>query len=513
MKKLLKFALSRSFLFSVMIVLQLGLFLWLTLQFSRFGSVAYLGITVGGVLLALAILERTDTNPSYKIMWMLIILLMPLSGLLFYFVWGKRIIKPKSARALLEIEHRAAGAIQPDKAAACAMAAAHPNLRPVSDYLSTHAAAPVYTATKCAYYPMGQNFFESFLQELQKARRFIFLEYFIIQEGRMWNETLKILKQKAAQGVDVRVIFDGIGSLFTLPSDYEETLRRCGIKCFRFNPVHFSLHISDYKMLNHRDHRKIAVIDGEVGFTGGLNFADEYINVRRRFGVWKDTALMLKGPAVYSLTTTFLKAWSFACGEETQFRQYLPQTHYPHETNFVQPYDDSPIDDENVSESVYSALIQRARHYVYITTPYLIIDNEMASSLCLAAKSGIDVRIITPGIPDKWYVYYVTQSYYARLMRAGVRIYEYTPGFIHAKMYVSDDEAAIVGSANMDYRSLYLHFENCCIFYGGDMVKEVKRDFLATMRESREVSKSDSQHVPLYKWIAQIFLRFFAPLM
>ncbi len=513
MKKLLKFILSRSFIFSVMILAQMGLFLWLTLQFSRFGPVAYLALTVGGVLTALAILERTDTNPSYKIMWMLIILLMPVSGILFYFFWGKRIIKPKSARKLLEIEHRAAGAIHPDKSAACAMAHSHANLRPVCEYLSTHAASPVYTGTKCAYYPTGQAFFESFLEELKKARRFVFLEYFIIQEGRMWNETLKILKRKASQGVDVRVIFDGIGSLFTLPSDYEDTLRRCGIKCYRFNPVHFSLHISDYKMLNHRNHRKIAVIDGEVGFTGGLNFADEYINVRRRFGVWKDTALMLKGPAVYSLTTTFLKAWSFACGEEVQFSQYFPKTRYPQETHFVQPYDDSPIDDENVSESVYSALIQRAQHYLYITTPYLIIDNEMASSLCLAAKSGVDVRIITPGIPDKWYVYYVTQSYYARLMRAGVRIYEYTPGFIHAKMYVSDDEAAIVGSANMDYRSLYLHFENCCIFYGGQMVADVKRDFLATMRESREVTKEDCRRVPLYKWVAQIFLRFFAPLM
>lgn len=513
MKKFLKFILSRTFLFAVLILVQITLFILLTLQFSRFGTFAYLLLTIGCVVGLLAVLEHTDTNPAYKIMWMLIVLLLPISGILFYLFWGKRSIKPKSAVQFAEIERRCAASILPDKHSAVAMADAFPCWQPVADYLSCNAAAPVYQGTEARYFSMGEEFFEVFLQELQQARRCIFLEYFIIQEGVMWDRTLEVLKRKAAHGVDVRVIYDGVGSLFTLPLDYDARLRSAGIKCFAFNPVRFSLHLADYKMLNHRDHRKIAVIDGEVGFTGGLNFADEYINVRRRFGVWKDTSLMLKGPGVYGLTATFLKMWEFVSREAVDYAQFAPSVRFPQAAGFVQPYSDSPIDDENVSESVYCGLIQRAQRYVYITSPYLIIDNEMVTSLCLAAKSGVDVRIITPGIPDKWYVYYVTQSYYARLIRAGVRIYEYQPGFIHAKMYVCDDQAAIVGSANMDYRSLYLHFENCCIFYGGHMVDDVKQDFIRTLRQSREVTLTDAERVPLYKWLAQIFLRFFAPLM
>lgn len=301
--------------------------------------------------------------------------------------------------------------------------------------------------------------------------------------------------------------------MFTLPLDYDEQLRAMGIKCYAFNGLHFSWHLTDYKMLNNRDHRKIAVIDGEIGFSGGLNFADEYINRKERFGYWKDTAFMLKGPAVYSLSLTFLRMWDFVAGTETNFRSYLPVNRFEEEEGFVQPYCDSPLDGESISENAYLNVLQQAKDYVYLTTPYLILDNEMVTTLCLAAKSGVDIRIITPGIPDKWYVYYVTQSYYATLLKAGIRIYEYTPGFIHAKMYLSDDKLAIVGSANMDYRSLYLHFENCCAFYGGHMPHDVKRDILRTMAQSHEVTLQEAQSAPLYKWVAQIFLRLFAPLM
>ena len=460
MKRLLKFILSRTFLFAVLILLQLGLFFALTFQSSRLGPYVYWLLAVGCTLGILAVLERTDTNPAYKIMWMLIVLLMPVSGVLLYLLWGKRTIKPKSAVLLADIERRARAAAAQDERAEAALLAALPQVRPLCDYLVKTAGCPVYAATQTQYFAMGQDFFPVFLDEVRRARRCIFLEYFIIQPGEMWDETLAVLKEKAAQGVDVRVIFDGVGSLFTLPTDYDAALRAAGIKCHSFNPVRFSWHPADYKMLNHRDHRKIAVIDGEVGFTGGLNFADEYINRKARFGVWKDAAILLRGPAVYGLTNTFLRAWAFVSGEKADFSQPRPALAFPGEEGFVQPYCDSPVDDENVSESVYSTLIQRAKRYVYITTPYLIVDNELVTGLCLAAKSGVDVRIITPGIPDKWYVYYVTQSYYARLVRAGVRIYEYTPGFLHAKLYVCDDEVAVVGSANTDYRSLYLHFEN-----------------------------------------------------
>ena len=324
--------------------------------------------------------------------------------------------------------------------------------------------------------------------------------------------SIKGIDLAARKGVDVRLIYDGFGSMFTLPGDYDEEIRRAGIKCHVFNPLHFSLHISDYKMLNHRDHRKITVVDGETAFTGGLNFADEYINRKQRCGVWKDTGLMLKGPGVYPLTVTFLKMWDFVAGTTTPYTDYMPLGEYEAD-GYVQPYCDSPLDGEAVAESAYLNVLQHARDYVYIVTPYLIVDNEMVTALCLAAKSGVDVRILTPGVPDKWYVYYVTQSYYPRLLEAGVRIYEYTPGFVHAKMYVSDDREAIVGSANMDYRSLYLHFENCCAFYGGHMVRDVLEDVRATLAESHEVTMADVLRTPLYKWLAQVFLRFFSPLM
>ncbi|MEG0110561.1 MAG: phospholipase D-like domain-containing protein, partial [Oscillospiraceae bacterium] len=281
------------------------------------------------------------------------------------------------------------------------------------------------------------------------------MEFFFIEDGIMWDKTLELLTSKAAQGVDVRIIYDSFGCIVTLPDRYEDKLRKLGIKCEIFNPLRFSVRPSDYSMLNHRDHRKITVIDGEVGFTGGVNFADEYINATNPYGKWKDTALMLKGPGVYSLTVTFLKMWDFITKSQTKYTQYIPTTSFEAD-GYVQPYCDSPIDNETVSEYTYLNVLQRAQDYVYIATPYLVIDNEMLTALCLAAKSGIDVRLITPGVPDKWYVYYVTQSYYPALIKAGVRIFEYQPGFIHAKMYVSDDKVAIVGSANMDYRSLYL---------------------------------------------------------
>ncbi len=513
MKKLLKFILSRTFLFGVLIALQVGLFLFLTYQFSRLGSYAYLLLTLVSVLVVVAVLEHAGTNPAYKIMWILIVVLLPVSGPFFYLMWGKRTIIPKRAAHFLDIDRRAAASMAPDPDVGRAMLAAFPNQGRTMEYLATHAAAPVYDDTRAAYFPMGEDFFEVFLRELEGARRYIFMEYFIVEEGEMWDRTLEVLKRKVSEGVDVRVIYDGFGSMFTLPSDYDETLRGFGIKCRVFSPLAFSWHLADYKMLNHRDHRKVAVIDGEVGFTGGYNFADEYINRKQRFGVWKDTGLMLKGPAVYPLTVMFLKMWDFVAGCETKYQQYRPAARCEGADGFVQPYCDSPLDDESVSENVYFSLIQSAKHYVYIVSPYLILDNEMVTTLCLAAKSGVDVRIITPGIPDKWYVYYVTQCFLGVVVGGGVRIYEYTPGFIHAKMYVCDDEAAVVGSANMDYRSLYLHFENCCLFYGGHMVQDVKQDIHETLALCREVTLDDTRNVPLYKWLAQVFLRFFAPLM
>ena len=513
MKKPIKIIFSTPILFLCLIIVQISLFIAFTMIFSKFGTFAYLLITICAVFGILAIQERTSINPAYKIMWMLIALLLPFCGILFYYFWGKRSFKPKGAVHLIEIERGASCAMRYDAQVFAQLTKEYPKFQPLADYLANHANAPVYEAEETEYFAMGEIFYPVFLQELEKAKHSIYLEYFIIEEGKMWEGILNILKQKAAAGVDVRIIFDSMGSLFTLPSCYEQELQSYGIQCHRFGPITFSFQFSDYKMLNHRDHRKIAVIDGEVGFTGGLNLADEYINARVRFGVWKDTALMIKGQAVYRLTNTFLKTWAFLSKEWVHFEaQKIPQNHMIRE-GFIQPFDDSPIDDENVSENVYLTLIQRATTSIFITTPYLIIDDQMMQSLCLAAKSGIDVRLVTPGVPDKKYVYYATQSYYAQLIASGVHIYEYTPGFIHSKMYLCDRQVAIIGSANMDYRSLYLHFENGCVFYGGKMVDKAAEDFQNIFAVSQEITMQDVRKVPFYQWCIQILLRFFAPFM
>ena len=522
-KKILKFLLSRTFLFGLLIACQVGLFAALMLVFSRAGTVAYIILTLVSVLVVIAVIERDNINPAYKIMWLLIVVALPVTGAVFYLWWGNQGVTPKNARKFADIERAASAAMVQDDAVTEALYAREPAFRRSVEYLSRNASAPLYCNTQSEYYPMGQDFFARFLEVIRGAKKYIFMEYFIVEEGEMWNETLAVLKEKAAAGVDVRLIYDGFGSMFTLPGDYDEEIRRAGIKCHVFNPLHFSLHISDYKMLNHRDHRKITVVDGETAFTGGLNFADEYINRVVRFGHWKDTAVMLRGEAVRSFTlmflnmwqyhdVTFLKMWDFVAGTTTPYTDYMPLGEYEAD-GYVQPYCDSPLDGEAVAESAYLNVLQHARDYVYIVTPYLIVDNEMVTALCLAAKSGVDVRILTPGIPDKKLVYMITRSYYQQLHRAGVKIYEYRPGFLHAKSIVSDDDTAVVGTINMDFRSFFLHFECATCFYNSSVVAAVKQDIMETINVSRRIDDEWLRRVPWIRSIMASVLRLFAPLL
>ena len=511
-KKLGRGLLSRTFFFMVTLFLQVGLVVGVAMVLDQNFPLFYMFITLISVFAVLTLLDKDRVNPVYKIMWLIIILLLPPTGTLFYLFWGHRNVANRHARKMQLISSRCTKAIPQEEQPLQQLWVHHKNLARSARYLAQHAGAPLYADTQSEYYPWGQDFFARFLEELKKAKKFIFMEYFIIKPGYMWDTTLEILKQKAAEGVDVRLLFDSFGCMMTLPEDYAETLRQAGIQCYAFGPFRLSYHISDYTMLNHRDHRKITVIDGNVGFTGGLNFSDEYINRKKRFGVWKDTGLMLKGSGVQSLTALFLEMWDFTTGTVSNPLDYAPTLRYTAD-GFVQSYGDSPLDDENIAENAYFNVLQQAYRYVYIATPYLVVDNEMITTLSLIAKSGVDVRIITPGIPDKWYVYWVTQSYYRVLLQAGVRIFEYTPGFIHAKMYVSDDQTAIVGSANMDYRSLYLHFENCCAFYGGQMVQNVRADLEQCMAVSHEVTLEETLKTPIPKRIAQVLLRLFAPLL
>ena len=338
------------------------------------------------------------------------------------------------------------------------------------------------------------------------------MEYFIIHEGKMWNTVLDILERKVKEGVEVRMIYDDMGSLTTVPYKYNEVLNQKGIKCLIFNPFTPALNI----ILNNRDHRKITVIDGWVGFMGGINLADEYINEVQRFGKWKDAAIMLKGEGVWNLTMMFLQTWDFIENVHEEYDKYRPNVFHPEpfeSDGFVQPYGDSPMDHETVGENVYLNLLYKAKEYVYICTPYLIVDNEMVTALSLAAKSGIDIRIITPHKEDKWYVHILTRAYYEQLIKVGIKIYEYTPGFIHSKTFVCDDEIGIVGSINMDYRSLYLHFECGTWLYKTTTVAAIKEDFLDTLKVCQQITLEECKRVKLTTRLMRSILRLFAPLM
>lgn len=516
-----KIVFSRAFATLVLAIAQMVFLVVVIYNLAYYGSWIYNILTIVSVIVFAVVFEQDELNPAYKLMWLLIIVLLPLSGAVLYLLWGHRNVPRRQRRQLYRIERGANAAMAQDEAYLDALAARDRRLHQSALYLANFGRSPVWPASGLEeYYPLGEDFFPRFLDTIRAAKRYIFMEYYILEPGVMLDATLEILRQKAAEGVDVRFIWDGFGSMFNLPHDFADTLRGWGIKCYAFSPIRLRLIVSSYAMLNHRDHRKITVVDGKVGFSGGLNFADEYINVKERFGEWKDTAFLIRGEAVYNLTNTFLRAWDFVSGENSDYAAYHADSHWStewgrpsFEKGYIQPYWDSPLDGENVSENAYLNVIRHAQDYVYICTPYLILDHEMITNLTLAAKSGVDVRILTPGIPDKPTVYLVTQSYYRILLKEGVRIFQYTPGFNHAKMYVSDDTTAIVGSANMDYRSLYLHFENCVAFYGGPVVPATKKDMLESFAKSHEVTLAEVEQMPFWRRFIQIIAKFFAPMM
>jgi cardiolipin synthase len=367
------------------------------------------------------------------------------------------------------------------------------------------------------YLKSGEAFFERVLEELDKAEKYIFVESFIMDEGRMLGSILDKLEEKAKAGVTVRIMYDDIGCIFTLPKHYKQSLIARGFQCKVFNPFRAVLST----MQNNRDHRKIISIDGKTAFTGGMNLADEYINEYEKFGHWKDSGVMLQGEAAWSLTLIFFQLWNFCAvsrknpGEFDDIDWFYPWSHSEcsEETDgYVQPYADNPMDKENVGEQVYFRIINSSKDYLYINTPYLIIDGILLFALKMAAKSGVDVRITTPFIPDKKLVHYTTRSYYGGLIEAGVRVYEYLPGFNHSKTFVSDDMVATVGTVNLDYRSLYLHFECGVILYGSQAVLDVKEDFLNTLPLCREVSAEDCFRRLPVRMLHDV-LRIFAPLM
>ena len=473
---------------------------WIDLIFRAVGWIIV-------VATAIHIINR-NMMPEAKVLWLLCIVAFNAFGVAIYAVFSYNRPSRRQRKKFLLLKEEAHKFTRPTLSKE-ELVSGMGRWAAVSRALYTkNEHAVVYRGTDTTYYPTGEDFFRHFLFDLQRAKKYIFLEYFIIEYGVMWGAVLDILKAKAAEGVEVRVLYDDIGSMGYVRAGYYKYLRKQGIKCYKFNsfvPVVSNFH-------NNRDHRKIAVIDGQVAYTGGINLADEYINVKQPYGNWKDTAVRLEGEGAKSLLFMFLRFWDLCSGETEDFSRFLPEESGVQGEGFVQPYGDSPLDDEIVAENVYLDILNQARDYVYIFTPYLIVDHEMQSALCLAAKRGVDVRIVTPGIPDKKMVFQLTRSYYPVLLKAGVRIYEYTPGFLHAKSYVCDDEIAVVGTINMDYRSLYLHFECGTYFYRNPIVADVKRDSLNTMEKSREITLKDTRQGFLGGLLSAV-LRVLSPLL
>lgn len=512
LKKILNFITGRMFIVGVSIFIQVLILVFTIWKLSEVFVYLYALFLLLSVVAVLFVLNNDD-NPSFKLAWTVPIMLFPVFGGILYLFFGAQKATRKFRRTLNDIKERTSGYLQPDEEVLDRLHHLSMTRYNQSEYLTNCAGYPLYENATVKFLSPGERKFEALVRKLKTAEHFIFMEYFIIQEGVMWNTILDILVQKVKEGVDVRVIYDDVGCLQTLPYKYNEKLEKMGIKCEVFNPFKPTPEI----IINNRDHRKIVVIDGHTAFTGGINLADEYINEYEKHGHWKDASVMIKGDAVWSFTVMFLQVWMYLRpSDKNDFEKYRPHTYHEQEfegDGFIQPYGDCPLDKETVGENAYINMITKAKKYVYIETPYLIVDNEVVTALKLAAKGGVDVRIITPHIPDKWYVHLMTQAYYAPLIEAGVKIYEYTPGFIHSKICFCDDDTAIVGTINFDYRSLYLHFECGVWMYKNSEIKAIKDDFFEILKVSRRVTDEDCKRVPWYKRFMRALFRIFAPLM
>ncbi len=492
---------------AVQVLILLGIFQW----FEEFLPHIF-GGTVFFTFVMVICLLNSRVNPAAKITWLVVIMLLPVFGVLLFLYTqsdiGHRALKKRMNQIITDRKEDIVQ--QPDVMER--LTEENKGVASLAHYMARSGCHPVHDKTAVTYFPLGEDKFAEMLKQLEAAEHFIFMEYFIVDEGLMWGRILEILARKAAEGVEVRVMYDGACEFALLPHDYPKRLKALGIRCKVFAPV--TPFISTH--YNYRDHRKILVIDGHTAFNGGVNLADEYINQKVKFGHWKDTAVMLKGEAVKSFTLMFLQMWGIDEKEEDVSR-YLSAASsvLPAQTpdGYVIPYGDCPLDDDRLGERVYMDMLNRSREYVHIMTPYLILDGEMETALKFAAERGVEVILLLPGIPDKAVPYALAKTHYAPLLRSGVKIYEYTPGFVHAKVFVSDAREAVVGTINLDYRSLYHHFECATYLYGTDCITDIEADFQATLKKCRQVSmETVRKEKPVVK-LTGCLMKAFAPLM
>lgn len=500
---------GRIILIAIAVFAQLALFAGIVLSLSEYSPWGY-ALNLGFSIVAVLWILIKPMTPEYRLAWVIPILIVPLLGGIFYLLYGARLLTAKDKQKLQIAQEESHKALT-----------AGPAIEPVLDMLPADAARqsqylrstgnyPACEATKVDYFALGDEAFPRMLEDMEKAERYILFEYFIVAAGTMWDRMFDVMKRKAAQGIDVRVLYDDLGSHFVLPANFQRDLRAAGIKVQAVNALGFRARLA----YNNRNHRKILVIDGVVSYTGGINIADEYINEIVKFGHWKDTAVRIEGPATWSFVAMFLSIWDFV-DEPADYNDFVPvaETRVEGGWGVVQPFDDSPFDNIPVGAEAYLAVIGRARHYVDIFTPYLIVDSRMSEGLKQAAMSGIRVRIVTPHIPDKKMVFEVTRSSYQSLIEAGVEIYEYTPGFMHAKQVVADDRIGIIGTINFDYRSFYLHQECAVWLYESPALTDMEKDFEATLAVSQRITLEDCLAVPWYRRLRRAILSTFAPLM
>lgn len=479
------------------------------LRLNRYSNSISLIISGVAVVVTLYIYGKSS-NAAFKMPWIMLILAFPILGLSFYLLFGHPKLPKRAIAHFNLVKTNMSGILYQENEVLEKLDKRNPLEANQSHYLWEYANYPVYNNTDAKFYAEASNALEAQLEAIKQAEHFIFMEYHAIEETISFGRIREQLAKKAKEGVEVRILYDDMGSIGYINKDFIKRMEALNIHCRVFNPIQPILNI----FMNNRDHRKITVIDGTVGFSGGYNLADEYFNINSPYGYWKDTGVKLTGEAVKSLTVMFLAMWNAMGHMDLNYRDFIKDFDYQaKEVCFVQPYADNPLDDEFVGENVYLNMIKSAKRRLYLATPYLIISDEMIRELTLAAKRGIDVRIITPGIPDKKFIYVMTRSYYPNLVREGVRIFEYSPGFIHEKQMLCDDTSAVVGTINMDYRSLYHHFENGVVFYGGKVIEDIDKDFLQTLSVSRDVTQEYCRKRSIFYRIRVSIIRLIAPLL
>ncbi len=498
---------SRMLFVALSILIQIGWLCLLVIGLNRHSAWISLASSLLAAILVLHIYV-SRRNAAFKMPWMILLLLLPPLGVMLYGMFGSAGATAAVRKRYRTVREEFAPLYTRPDAALRAVEARDPAAANQMRYLRDYAGCPVYGDTQVTYYGDTMQAFLAQLEAIEQAEHFVFMEYHAIEEAKAFSMLRDVLARKASQGVEVRIFYDDVGSIGFINLDFIKRMKEIGIECRAFNPVMPFLNI----FMNHRDHRKITVVDGKTGFTGGYNLADEYFNMTHPYGQWKDTGIRLQGAAVRSMTLMFLEMWNCDKKTDADITRYLPEACAEECSGYVQPYADTPLDNEYVGENVYLNLTGYARHRLWITTPYLIISDEMTRALTLAAKRGVDVRIITPGIPDKKVIFQVTRSYYTQLAMHGIRIYEYTPGFMHAKQMLCDANAAVIGTINMDYRSLYHHFENGVFLWECPAVADIAEDFEALFKDSTEVTARYCNS-PKFMRLGQAMLRLLAPLL